>query len=319
MDVAACSPQKAEGLWWDDCGMVLQAGNTVYRLSRNFLAMHSPVFRDMLLLPLPEDAETFEGCSLVRLTDTAEDATNFFNALARYDFFPPHPLPTTFPILASVLRMSDKYGVDGLRARALAHLSAVHPTTLGDFRALPSGKGENPLIDGLYQASAEMVVLARQLSLDWLLPIAFYRLCELNPHPHIFTSELALADKERWLTGLRLLEGTENSKMINFLWTPRTIDGCTSKIKCSEERLACRKEAETWGIIGSKTAMRQLPLDLWDHGDWARLAVCNNCLATMMAEHSVALSSFWDRLPAIFDLPSWSALEQRKLSCCPTV
>ncbi|KAJ7070071.1 hypothetical protein C8F01DRAFT_1115149, partial [Mycena amicta] len=311
---STAGPQKAEGLWWEDGGMVLQAENTVYRISRDFLATHSPVFRDMILLPVPSDEETFEGCPLVRLSDTAKDITSFLNALVHYDFFPPHPLPTTFPVLSSVLRMSDKYGVDGLRARALTHLSAVHPTTLADFKALPPSLAEHSLIDGLYQARDEAVALARQLSLDWLLPMAFYRLCELNPHPHIFTSSLAIEDKERWLTGLRLLEGKENSRIIDFLWTPRTIDGCASRAKCTEERLACRKEAETWGIIGNKTGGRQLPLDLWDNGDWARLGVCNNCLATMSAEHSAAIQSFWDRLPGIFDLPSWGALEQRKLA-----
>nr|GAT55222.1 predicted protein [Mycena chlorophos] len=311
-DASSSTPLKAEGLYWQDCGLVLQAEDTVYRLSRDFLASHSPVFRDMLLIPTPADAETFDGCPLVRLTDSAKDITRFFNALVRYDYFPPHPIPVSFPVVASVLRMSDKYGVDGLRARALAHLSEVHPTTLADFRALPPGLTEHLLIDGLYQARAEVVKLARQLSIDWLLPVAFYRLCQLNPHPHMFTSDITLEDKERWLTGLRLLEGKENNKMIDFLWTPRVIDGCTSRSKCSEERLACRKEAEGWGIIGHKTGGRQLPLDLWDNGDWARLGVCGNCLATMTAEHSTCMQALWDRLPAIFDLPSWGALEARK-------
>ncbi|KAF7297632.1 BTB domain-containing protein [Mycena kentingensis (nom. inval.)] len=138
----ASSLTKAKGLWWDDCGLVIQAENTLYRVSRDFLASHSPVFRDMLLLPSPQDAETFEGCPLVHLPDSEEDITAFFSALFIYDFFLPYPFPTTFPVVSSVIRMSDKYGVDGLRARALTHLEATHPMTHPEMKKVYENESE---------------------------------------------------------------------------------------------------------------------------------------------------------------------------------
>ncbi|KAJ7132735.1 hypothetical protein C8R46DRAFT_818567, partial [Mycena filopes] len=121
---------RAEGLWFEDCGLIIQAETTLFRVSRDFLAMRSPVFGDMLALPTPKDAELMEGCPFVRLPDSAEDVTYFLKALIYSEFFEPYPAKTIFPIIAGVLRMSHKYQVDVLRKRALVHLSSLYPTTL---------------------------------------------------------------------------------------------------------------------------------------------------------------------------------------------
>ncbi|KAF7299305.1 BTB domain-containing protein [Mycena indigotica] len=314
MDLDPVSPfagiQRAEGLWWEDCGLVIQAENTVYRVSRDFLAGQSPVFRDMLLLPIPSDAETLEGCPLVRIPDTAEDMTYFFKALFFYDFFQAHPHPTTFRVVSSVLRMSDKYGVDGLRARALGHLSLAHPMTLEELKALPTAD-DNTLIDSLYDAGADVVALARRLSLDWLLPFAFYRLCQSHIHDLIFTADLSVEDKQRWLNGHRLLEGRENNALLDFFWTPESIDGCVGDA-CDLERLSFRKVTLGWGTLTTLDLLPNLPLDIWDDKDWERLDVCDTCLSVMKAHFGAAKDAFWERLPKIFDLPSWMLLKKMK-------
>ncbi|KAJ7821698.1 hypothetical protein B0H14DRAFT_3733280 [Mycena olivaceomarginata] len=71
-------------------------------------------------------------------------------------FFEPFPTPTTFPILASVLRMSHKYDAEALRKRALVHLSQAYPTTLEAWDALP----ELPWSSGL---SLDIVSIARRV------------------------------------------------------------------------------------------------------------------------------------------------------------
>ncbi|KAK7002245.1 BTB domain-containing protein, partial [Favolaschia claudopus] len=120
---------RAEGLWFEDCGLVIRAENTLFRISRDFLALQSPVFRDMLSLPPPKSTDLIDGCPLVVLPDRAEDA------LIYYDFFVPHPGHASLTVVVSVLRMSDKYQVDALRKRALLHLSSVFPTTLLHYDA----------------------------------------------------------------------------------------------------------------------------------------------------------------------------------------
>nr|GAT55223.1 predicted protein [Mycena chlorophos] len=303
--------QKARGLYWEDCGLVIRAENTLYRVSRELLSAHSPVFRDMFLLPMPVDAETYEGCPLVHLPDSASDVSNFFSALFLYDFFEAYPQPTSFPVVSSVLRLSDKYGVDGLRARALGHLSAVHPTNLDDFKALPIAG--NPLVDSLYDAGADVVALARRLSLDWLLPSAFYRLCQSHIHDLIFTADLSIADKQRWLTGYRLLEGRENNALLEFLWTPERYIGCErDSDTCAEERMAYRKKTLEWGTLTTIELLPNLPLDVWEENDWNRLDVCDVCLESMKEQFNNARQAFWQKVPKIFDLPEWAVLEKMR-------
>ncbi|KAF7297655.1 BTB domain-containing protein [Mycena kentingensis (nom. inval.)] len=308
MDVDATpTPVKAEGLWWEDCGLVIQAENTVYRVSRDQLASHSPVFRDMLLLPPPQDAETFEGCPLVRLPDKAEDVTTFFKALFSYDYFPPHPVKTTLAVVRSVLRMSDKYGVDGLRARALAHLDAIHPTKLTDWEKMSSA-----FLDELDHGEGDPIGLLAdllKLSLTWMLPVAFYRACDLEATTILHTApEMSAEDGRRALIGLRQLEGPENAAVLDFLWSPTVIAGCDDMLHCMTERLIARREALTWGFQATGW---YLPLQIWG-GGWASLQTCNVCCAYMRSAQEDAMQKFWNRLPEIFNLPSWEALEEER-------
>ncbi|KAJ7821693.1 hypothetical protein B0H14DRAFT_2599064 [Mycena olivaceomarginata] len=79
--------------------------------------------------------------SLRSSSDTAEDTGNFLAWCSANTGIADRPLrptaPTTFPILASVLRMSHKDDAEALRKRALVHLSQAHPTTLEARGALP--------------------------------------------------------------------------------------------------------------------------------------------------------------------------------------
>ncbi|KAJ7272520.1 hypothetical protein C8J57DRAFT_1599931 [Mycena rebaudengoi] len=108
------SAQRACGL---KTGLIIQAENTLFLVSRDFLATRSLVFRDMLSLPVLPDSDMMLGCPF--------DITYFLKALVYYEFFEPLSRATTFDILDSVLRMSHKYDAEALRKRALIHLSSA--------------------------------------------------------------------------------------------------------------------------------------------------------------------------------------------------
>ena len=77
--------RHCEDLWFNDGTIVLQAGNTLFRVYSGILARHSPFFENLFTLPQPQDAETYEGCPLVQLVgDSAEDVHDFL--LALHDF-----------------------------------------------------------------------------------------------------------------------------------------------------------------------------------------------------------------------------------------
>ncbi|KAJ7100389.1 hypothetical protein C8R44DRAFT_642011 [Mycena epipterygia] len=298
---------RAEGLWFADCGLIIQAESTLFRISRDYLAAHSPVFRDMLSLPTPPDADIMDGCPFVRLPDSAADVTVFFKALLYPGFFEAFPAPTTFAILSGVLRLSHKYEVDVLRKRALIHISSFHPTTLHEWEQL-EGK-TSPWADLC------IVFLARPLSIDWILPTTFYRICHKTPEESLLMGygpyELTAEDKIRCMATCRVIETTAVTRILDFLWSPVFIHGCEHPEECMESRFRRRRAVEGRRERTSEEAAI-IPLGIWKEEDWEDLEVCDVCLSTMKTTHQQAKQSFWDGLPAMFGLPEWTELEKMK-------
>jgi hypothetical protein len=66
---------RSADVWYDDGTLIICAENTLFRVHRGILAAQSDIFKDMLSIPQPPsvNAETFEGCAMVRVHDNAED------------------------------------------------------------------------------------------------------------------------------------------------------------------------------------------------------------------------------------------------------
>ncbi|KAJ7034242.1 hypothetical protein C8F04DRAFT_1183530 [Mycena alexandri] len=268
---------RTEGLWFEDCGLIIQAETKLFRISRDFLAMRSPVFGDMLSMPIPENAEMMEGCPFVYLPDSAKDITHFLKAMIYSEFFESVPAKTSFDIITGVLRMSHKYEVDVLRKRALIHLSSRYPTTLHGWDTMQLACTWYHDTPSQY---LEAILLARQTSALWILPIAFYCAC-------------TRLDLEDIITGL----GGH---------TLDAQDMVACKL-CAGKRLEHRRDAEDWRNSHIS------PLDIWDEDDLHNLPVCDACRSQMKPVHQLARESLWDHLPAIFHLPSWEELVQMKV------
>ncbi|KAJ7456058.1 hypothetical protein FB451DRAFT_1048603 [Mycena latifolia] len=303
--------QRAEGLYFEDCGLIIRAETTLFRISRDFLAARSLVFEGMLSLPPPRDAEKMDGCPFVHLPDSAEDITAFLKALVYSESFEPYPAPTSFSMIASVLRMSHKYEVDVLRKRALVHLSEVHPLELHAWELI-----KHPLFSSPPEpTSLEVALLARQTSAIWVLPTAFYRIYEVAEESDIVhgieSGALGPADKVACIRAIRWLETAGTSKILEFLWAPLEMPGCYGGTRCSDSRIKTRIAAEAWRASDPGTASF-LPLTLWGADDWERLDVCRICLRRMKATHAEAKQCIWDKLPELFGLPNWTELARLK-------
>jgi hypothetical protein len=208
--------------------------------------------------------------------------------------------------------MSHKYEVYPLRKRALTHISAFHPTTLLEYEAL----GASPpwfielLAPTVTSGFPEMVVLARELSIDWILPVSFHRVCEFAEERRILRGDMGLEDKVRVMAACRMLEATAMTEVLDFLWPDGQSGSCPNK-RCSKSRFECRRTVEKKRVRLSDVAPR-MPLEIWKVGDWDRLDVCNVCLSSMKVAHQEAKQSIWDSLPTMFGLPEWSELEKMK-------
>ncbi|KAF7289701.1 BTB domain-containing protein [Mycena indigotica] len=304
-------PIRAAGLWFSDCGLVLQAEHTLFRISRDFMATHSPIFRDMLALPTPPDADMYDGCPLVCLPDSAEDMTHFLKALLYYDYLAPEVQNNPVDTLLSVLKMSHKYEVSSLRKRILSQMSLLFPSTLAAASLSQSEKCAF-INDRNEDFSVDVVLAARQVSMDWILPFVFYQMCRLSDESCILDSPLSMADKKRWIVGCRRLETAEMTRMLQFLWDPIPIASCTrDNGLCDGVRVRLRQFAESRRHYNTEAAMR-LPLEIVEPAYWTSLrkSVCVACLTEMETLYAAARTDFWARLPQIFDLPGWEELEK---------
>ncbi|KAJ7153385.1 hypothetical protein C8R46DRAFT_1006666 [Mycena filopes] len=296
---------RATGLWFEDCGLIIQAETTLFRVSRDMLAIQSP---DMFSLPPPEPADLMYGCPFVFLPDTAEDVTSLLRAIFYYDFFEPYPAEISFPALAGILRMSHKYELDALRTRALIHISALHPTTLDQWGALDLfDPNTTPWLRALQREDGllAIVVLARQLSINWILPAAFYRSCEFTWERTILLGDLHIDDKVRLVSGSRLLEGPAVTEILSCLWPVDDTEAC------ARERFRARRVAETWREHGADSTAN-MPLNIWDAKDWEGVGACSRCLTQMKTALRAKRQSLWDKLPEMFGLPGWPELEEMK-------
>jgi len=82
---------KHADLWFCDGSVVLQAESVLFRVHKSQLSRRSVIFSDMFTLPQPPVItthatladETYEGCPVIKLHDSAEDVANLL--LALYD------------------------------------------------------------------------------------------------------------------------------------------------------------------------------------------------------------------------------------------
>ncbi|KAJ6577801.1 hypothetical protein B0H19DRAFT_1062380 [Mycena capillaripes] len=171
------TPTRVKDLWFSDGSLVIQADKSLYRVPRSILAARSTVFNDMQSFPQPvEDGETIEGCPVVKLPDAAADVTCFLRAIFDSSYFETYPTKTDLSTVGSILHLSNKYGVDYLRRRALVHLSSGIPMTYSEddeessISDVPDGRDDGPAILAIR--------IARETQALWVLPWLFYIIAE---------------------------------------------------------------------------------------------------------------------------------------------
>ncbi|KAJ7610501.1 hypothetical protein FB45DRAFT_761262 [Roridomyces roridus] len=308
--------EVAQSLWFNDGTLIVHAGTSLFRVYGGLLAERSPIFHDMLQIPQPPGGgETFAGCPIVHLSDDPHHLKCFFLALFDHEFFPPSPATTDFPTLCGVLRVSTKYQVDSLRKRALCHLSSIVTSTAAEYRA--NDAGESLKIDA--KDWLRVVVLARDFSILWVLPIALYRTTAYCTASEIFHGidfhDGGGATPMHWgmnpddqvlcLAQARELTSSGVSAAMDFCLNPPSTPGCLTPPHCMRRRLKAFRRIE--GRRG-----KLFPLKIWREKDWEGIGVCEVCMPAMREAHSAALEVFWEGLPARFGLPEWDVLRQMK-------
>ncbi|KAJ6519032.1 hypothetical protein C8R45DRAFT_1116997 [Mycena sanguinolenta] len=129
----SASITRSPDLWIPDGNVVLQLGNTQFRVHWSVLARHSSVFRYMQGLPQPSGEPNVDGCPVVQLPDDLTDVEYLLNALYDPIFLGQKTLP--LPAIGAFIRLGRKYDFSHFLELAVSRLTDEFPTTLTKYDA----------------------------------------------------------------------------------------------------------------------------------------------------------------------------------------
>ncbi|KAJ7806557.1 hypothetical protein B0H14DRAFT_3767805 [Mycena olivaceomarginata] len=187
---------RAQGLWFQDCGLISQAEDTVFRVSGTILAVQSTV-PGHALPPHTRGRGHGGRVSLRSSSGHCRAHRQFSRAVFCYGFFDPFPAPTTFPILASVLRMSHKYDAEAPRKRANWSISPRRtPPRSQPGMPCPSCPSRRLVAGHRFDRAPT------RRRAEWILPASFYRICQSSfDHEIVAGTELSDASKVTCVKG----------------------------------------------------------------------------------------------------------------------
>jgi len=303
------TPKRMEHLWFDDGSIVLQAETTQFRVHRSVLSTNSEIFRDMFAVPQPTVGdEVIEGCSIVHLSDSAEDWTYVLNALydSRRCYVNSGAQP--FAVVAAFLRLGSKYEIPQLRSEAVKRLSIEYPSKLDKWDAMIlTPWGEIQSHRGIHFS---VINLAQEVGLTSILPAAFYSACEINGFGQILEGVcgdddrlviLSAENQKVCMRGWGSLVHTQHDQTFKWLATADNtlFQACRTREKCNNTRMKVFHNTFRCGPVCYALAS-------WQAGDEAGL--CGTCVAVSKKMHDAGRTIIWNYLPLAFDLPGWEEL-----------
>ncbi|TFK98829.1 hypothetical protein BDV98DRAFT_606597 [Pterulicium gracile] len=162
---------RSSELWYRDGTVVIQAGNTVFRVYHGLLSEESQVFEHMFQQAQPHDAPKYDGVPLVQLPDASHEFALLLKLLHKWRFR--RDLNNLqFRESAALAVLCDKYCMDDMRSWALTRVKQMYEaTSLDEF--LESAKAiRKPNADRTEHITA--VNLGRRCGLPGILPSGFY-------------------------------------------------------------------------------------------------------------------------------------------------
>jgi len=116
--------------WFEDGSVVLLVETTFYNLHRSFLAMKSPVWKDMFSMPVGVQSDV-EGVTEKNPIVIPQVTVAEFNELLSFIYHDWHPPPERPERLVALLRLGNLFQIDDAKEFAIASLSShpdIHPT-----------------------------------------------------------------------------------------------------------------------------------------------------------------------------------------------
>ncbi|KAM5539630.1 hypothetical protein V8D89_006739 [Ganoderma adspersum] len=292
---------RHEDLWFDDGSVVLLARETGFRVFRSLLAVHSTVFADMFSKSSSSNAEMFEGCPVIHLSDSPEDVTHFLRVL-----FPTELSQQTrildFHQISAIIRLAHKYNFPDLLDQTITLLQQ-HFTS--DFDIW----NDNPV--QYASESIAVINLARLVGIPSLLPSAFYMCAALHgaildgfEREDKSVEYLSQEDVKRCMNGWNKLVEASLALIVHIFSltaNPSRADACDRRIKCPVALHAMMGDAVAECMQSSVSALASWGPFI-QHNFPRDVQLCENCKQAAVDRDYTARRRLWEELPAIFDI-----------------
>lgn len=209
----------------------------------------------------------------------------------------------TFEAIAAVHRLSSAYRIPELQRKALILLSSAYPTTLAEFCDISSSDCRDQTL--------RVIQFAREYSIHWILPLAFYRFClEMTPQTlfhGVDSVVLSVEDQGLCYEAEKLMVSSHLDNLLARHAIANRVDvfGCTGGDACRESRVI-----EADALL--HTSLTSLPDIVSPWAPEPRSNLCQSCLEDMHRRHMQWRQAFWDDLPGVFELPEWGVLNEMK-------
>ncbi|KAJ7270066.1 hypothetical protein B0H12DRAFT_823555 [Mycena haematopus] len=294
-------------IWYDDGSVVLQAGNTQFRVHWAILAKHSPFFHQMRGLPQPPNQPSVDGCPLVELPDASIDVEFLLEALYSPTFLAKTALPLS--AVAALIRLGRKYDFKELLESAMWRLTFEFPATLEEYDRMRPYKPTRLL--GQSGLTFDIISLARENDILSVLPCAYYRavsIFPLNdllagiPRPDGTLASLAPVDLHQCLLGREKLKHVQFQKEYAYgwfrFWSPG--EDCSG----GSEQCAKVRDALLWDHWDTPKVHA-----LWSISSDASKKLCSSCRKSVKELNTAGKKRTWDELPVFFGLRPWNELK----------
>jgi len=311
-----CSPARHfarnPDLWYNDGSIVLVAETFGFRVHTSILAATCVAFRDMAVIGQSKCEETFEGCPVVRLQDSAADVGHFLKSIYGISRLCAHT-KTTFPVVAGILRLSTKYQAHHLRQMCIKILHTAFPSTLEAW----DHRHTRTLIPPFEGELGAVIALAMENDVEIILPGAFYTASRstVTEVTNVFqkTAFKASVLEEvyvRWITGRDAFLRAEVQYILAFMKPDFVRPHCRDWNRDRDRIQARAAQAlrETDRDITYQRLCSDNPHQVGLDPD-----ICGNCRNTVASDIIAARQTIWDNLPGFFGLSDWETLRARDL------
>ncbi|KAF8181958.1 hypothetical protein K438DRAFT_1767686 [Mycena galopus ATCC 62051] len=301
-DTSSLATFERGSVWYDDGNLIVQAGPLIFRVFRGMLAELSPLLQELLSPQKLSTYDIFEGCPVLVVPHHATDVAHFLAAVFNPIPFDLFVTRAGFDAIVAAFRLGTTYEIRGVPRNALTLFFDVYPSNFADF--VDVGLDPSYCRDQILP----VIQFAREHSIDWILPLAFYRFClemtgrtlhrgvEYGGAPVV----LSIEDQERCYDAEKIMRSVSGAAVLER-YSSRVSDvGCTGGAECRASRLV-----EGAALLPRTGCMPNI------HMAWnpeADSSLCPECLEDMEGWDLDLRQSLWDDLPGLFGLPDWTVL-----------